>query len=247
MSKEAELSYLGSIGEAGRQHSFLKPFSDEHCGINLLSIGTIIALLPNPPARILDLGCGGGWTSVFFALRGYNVVGQDIAPDMIELAIENRMRNGLSPENLDFVCGDYEAIAAADEFDCAVFFDSLHHSDDEALAIRSAYAALKPSGILVTHEPGLGHSTNPLSIQAMQEFGVNERDMPPSLIVKRGLEAGFTGYRILPMPGDLFHIFYQRTYSKSILSKVTIKTLRRLWKLLFNPDRNNSSIVILRK
>lgn len=248
MAKDGERAYLAAIGEDGRRHSLLKPFSDPTCGTNLASIAVIMSLLPEPPARILDLGCGGAWTSVFYALRGYRVTGQDIAPDMIDLAIENRDRHDLSPDQLDFICGDYEALADADGgYDCAIFFDSLHHSDDEGKAIRSAFDALKPGGILLTHEPGEGHAMNPFSIAAIEQFGVNERDMPPELIVQRGLEAGFKSYRVLPMPADLFHIFYEARFPRRRFSKARLKIIRRLHDIIFKPNMKNGAIVLLQK
>lgn len=246
MSKESEIAYLAATGEAGRQHSLLKPFSDPFCGVNLASIGTIMTLLPPSPAKLLDLGCGGAWTSVFYALHGYKVTGQDIAPDMIELAIENRTRHGLTSEQLDFLCKDYESIEGTADYDCAVFFDSLHHADDERAAIHSAYAALKPGGILLTHEPGVGHSTNPHSIAAMEQYGVNERDMPPSLIVERGMQAGFSSFRVLPMPSELLHVLFEKRY-KRWFSLEGFYVMRRLFRMLYRPKMSASSIVILTK
>ncbi|HEY8047945.1 MAG TPA: class I SAM-dependent methyltransferase, partial [Ramlibacter sp.] len=99
MTKAAEQGYASKIGEGGRQHSLDKPFSDEGCGENLVGLGTIMQLLPAPPARVLDLGCGAGWTSTFLGMRGYHVTGQDIAPDMLALARENKRRYGVA--NLD--------------------------------------------------------------------------------------------------------------------------------------------------
>jgi ribosomal protein L11 methylase PrmA len=65
VSKLAEQNYLALTGDAGTVHNLGKPFTDSGCATNLASIGTIMALLPDPPARILDMGCGAGWTSVF--------------------------------------------------------------------------------------------------------------------------------------------------------------------------------------
>jgi len=244
MSKAAEQSYLEKIGADGWQHSREKPFSDEYCGINLAAIGTIISLLPPPPARLLDMGCGAGWTSVFFAKRGYEVVGQDISQDMIRLSEENRARNSL--ENLSFVQGDYEDLTFSREFDCVVFFDSLHHSDDELLAIGSAYRALKPGGVLLTHEPGEGHAANPASIEAMQLYGVNERDMPPELIIRRGEEVGFTQARTFPLQHDIQEIFYGDRPPR-LLSTAGYFLAKRLLELVFKPSLKASSIVIMVK
>lgn len=245
MSKEAEQSYLSMIGSAGWDHSLRKPFSDPLCGINLASIGSLISLMPPPPGRILDLGCGGGWTSVFYARFGFEVVGQDIARDMINLANENKRINGVG-ENLQFIQADYEALSFKNEFDCAVFFDCLHHADDELAAIQSAYDALKPGGLLITHEPGEGHSTASHSIEAMKLYGVNERDMPPSLIIRRGREVGFHSARIYPMQHELQTIFYGEPPPKMI-SPAGWRRVKNVLKLAFIPSEANSSIVVMQK
>jgi len=247
MPKDAERAYLANIGEDGAHHSLHKPFSDPYCGLELASIGFIMGLLPSPPAHILDMGCGGGWTSQFFARAGYTVTGQDIAPDMIALAQENARINGVA-DRTTFVCSDFENLDLDGQFDAAIFFDALHHADDEALAIRSAYRALKPGGMLVTHEPGEGHSTAPGSIEAMERYGVNERDMPPHLIMARGREAGFTGFRVLPMPHVLQDIFYTpRSYPNRRLSARRWRMTKRVLKLLFEPDLKQGAIVVLTK
>ena len=206
MTKSAEQAYIANIGEGGQQHALNKPWSDPGCGENLVGMGTIMQLFPAPPARLLDLGCGPGWTSTFLALRGYDVVGQDIAPDMLALARENKRRYAAA--SLEFVEGDYEQLPFENEFDGALFYDSLHHCDDEEAALRTVYRALKPGGVLITHEPGEGHSTNPASVRAMQLYGVNERDMPPWLIIKAARKAGFREWRVLSMPATLHQIYY---------------------------------------
>lgn len=247
MPKAGEQAYLANIGEGGRQHSLDKPFSDPDCGFNLASIGIIMGLMPPPPARVLDLGCGGGWTSIFLARRGYSVTGQDIASDMIALAQDNAIHHGLT-SCVDFLCSDFESLGMEKKFDCALFFDSLHHAEDEALAIQSAWRALRPGGILITHEPGEGHASDPASVEAMRLFGVTERDMPPHLIVRRGREAGFTHARVLPMPIHLFSIFYKdRGPRPPLFSKARYRMIRRAWRMLFRPDMTLGSIVILTK
>ena len=153
--KSGEIDYLKNIGPQGSKDAFDKPFSDATRPKNLVDIGVVMALLPQPPARILDLGCGTGWTSWFLAKSGYDVVGQDIAQDMIDLAVRNGERYGTS--SAKFVVSDYESAGYSEEFDAALFYDSLHHAEDERAAIRCAFRALKPGGALVTHEPGRGH------------------------------------------------------------------------------------------
>lgn len=245
MSKQAERDYLAKLGDAGAQHSLGKPFSNEDCGLTLSSIGTVMALMPPAPARVLDLGCGGGWTSIFFARRGYDVVGQDIAPDMIDLAQRNSEINGMQHKT-HFVLGDYETLDFSESFDCAVFFDSLHHAEDAQLAISSAYRALKPGGILITHEPGEGHSTAPWSVQAMKDFGVTERDMPPHLIADYAVAAGFGQMRVLPMQHDIHETFYGRKPPR-LFSRKGLRLATRVLSMLFKPSMRRGSIVVITK
>lgn len=201
MPKAGEITYLTMLGAEGRVHALNKPFSDGACWRYLMDMGAIMSLLPPPPARLLDLGAGTGWTSVFFAKRGYEVVGQDIAQDMVDLAEKNKERYGV--ENLRFVVGDYESLGFSSEFDCAVFYDSLHHAEDERRAIASIYRALKSGGVCVTLEPGEGHAQQPTSLEVVKKYGVTERDMPPHRIIAAGDAAGFREFAVFPRPIDL--------------------------------------------
>jgi SAM-dependent methyltransferase len=196
--KQGEIDYLKLIGEEGAVAAYDKPFSHFTCSKNLVDMGMIMALLPAPPARLLDLGCGTGWTSAFFARRGYRVTGQDIAPDMIAYAERNRAR--YEARDLEFVVSDYESLNFQEPFDCAVFYDSLHHAVDERSALQCVYRALRPGGVLITHEPGEGHSKSPDSLRAMQLYGVTEKDMPPWHIRDLAREIGFRSFESLPDP-----------------------------------------------
>jgi SAM-dependent methyltransferase len=194
MPKQGEIDYIDNIGPDGARHALNKPWSDAFCGGYLIDVGILLSVLPPPPARLLDVGAGTGWTSVFFAQRGYEVVGLDLAPAMIELANQNKQRAGLA--NLRFLVGDYEALADETAFDVVVFFDSLHHAVDEQAAIRGAYRVLKPGGVCATLEPGVGHAAGPQSHRAMELYDVTERDMPPSLIIRAGQAAGFQRFQV---------------------------------------------------
>ena len=196
--KQGEIDYMKNIGDEGAIDAFDKPFSHFTCSKNLVDLGIIMALMPSPPARVLDLGCGTGWTSAFFARRGYQVTGQDIAPDMIRYAERNRERYGAA--GLEFVLSDYESLNFSELFDCAVFYDSLHHATDEKSALEAVHRALRPGGVLITHEPGAGHSKNPDSLRAMELYGVTEKDMAPSHIRDLCQQIGYSRFEFLPDP-----------------------------------------------
>jgi SAM-dependent methyltransferase len=214
MAKQGEIDYLKNIGEAGVRHAVNKPFSDPDCDRFLMEIGLVLSLLPPPPGRLLDLGCGTGWTSVFFARRGYEVIGVDISSDMIDHAGRNPDARALP--NLRFQVSDYEDVRFSAEFDCAVFFDALHHAVDEKLAIARTYAALKPGGTCVASEPGKGHQDAEASREAVKKWNVTEKDMPPDRVIALAREAGFREFSVYPHPFDL-HQALRRCFDSNTL------------------------------
>jgi SAM-dependent methyltransferase len=202
MAKQGEIEYMNAIGDGGRNHVTGRPFTDYNCGQYLARIGQVMDFLPEPPARVLDLGCGSGWTSSFLAQRGYEVLGIDIAPDMIRAAEQSRDSKGLHA--LRFMVGDYESLDCSEEFDAVVFFDSLHHAENELDALRAAYHALRSGGTCVVSEPGVGHHKTPASQQAVQQFGVTEKEMPPFKIARMAKAIGFRGIRTYAHQGQIF-------------------------------------------
>ncbi len=246
MAKIGEKNYLKNLGKDGIQHSINKPFSDINCGEFLMGIGAVMSLLPPPPARILDLGCGTGWTSIFFAKAGYEVTGVDIAEDSIFYAREDKEKKKL--EKLDFLVSDYEDLQFNEEFDAAVFFDSLHHSEDEYLAVKMAYKSLKQNGVCITSEPGKGHSKQKTSINAMKKFNVTEKDMPPWKIIKLAKKAGFKRYKVFPHQFFLSKGIYNnliRTDKSIFLKPRFLRELAKYLKILFKRQKN--SIILLVK
>ena len=244
--KQSEIDYLQNIGEDGARGAFDKPFSHFTCSKNLIDLGLIMALLPQPPARLLDLGCGTGWTSAFFARRGYQVTWQDISSDMIRLAENNRQR--YEAVGLDFVVSDYESMAFSDSFDCAVFYDSLHHAVDERSALAGVYRALRPGGVLITHEPGAGHSKSPDSILAMQLYGVTEKDMPPSHLRELSRDIGFSDFKYLPDPTLAIIAVYGIDLSKQRqISRSWLRTIVRISRLLLGRTLQRGGVCILTK
>jgi len=179
-TKESEIGYVESMkrilsvsdDEITRELSG-KPWNDAHAARYFMDFAQILALLPRCPARILDLGVGPGWTSIFLGKCGYSVLGLDIAPDMIRIA------NANLPIGIDvtFLCHDYEFPVAQAPFDAVLIYDALHHAYNEGAVISTAHAALCKGGVLLTIEPGFGHSTSADSISVMQRFGTTEKDM----------------------------------------------------------------------
>jgi SAM-dependent methyltransferase len=199
MSKAAEIDYplqiarvLGVTPEAVETGLLDKPYGDDSRHSYLLDVAQILALLPRPPARLLDLGVGTGWTSRIFARCGYEVVALDISPHMIELARRAAGAHSRGKGQVRFFAHDYEAGLDFGSFDAAVIYDALHHAEDEAAVIANVHAALAPGGVFVTIEPGVGHSTTPNSIETMEKFGTTEKDMDFARQRQIMRAAGFT-------------------------------------------------------
>lgn len=224
MAKDDEIAYIGRLGDLGKKHALDKPWSDDGRGLYLQEMGAMISLLPNPPASILDIGAGSGWTSCFYALSGYQVTATDIAPKMVELAQANAARYEVP---LDVVTSDFESLPFENQFDVAIFYDCLHHADDEVLALQSAFRALKPGGICITLEPGSGHADSEVSMAAMEHLGVTERDMPPKQIIAVGKKVGFTTAQIFERPVQPIELSHAMWPRRKTLMKLAHRFISR--------------------
>ena len=84
-----------------------------------------------PPLRVVDLGCGDGTTAVPLALLGAEVVGIDIASNLVEAGNKRAAEAGLS--RLKFQEGDASNLQGVDD-----------HSFDLTLSVFGAMFAPKP-------------------------------------------------------------------------------------------------------
>jgi SAM-dependent methyltransferase len=192
MPTPGEFTYYERIGPGGRSHALNKPFSDDRRGAMLMEVGALCLLLPPPPARVLECGCGTGWLSYFLA---NDVVGQDANSTAIEMARANPMFQSLDKEP-EFIAGDFEELPFENGFDAVVFFDALHHSLDLRRALEQALRVLKTGGIVVASEPGTGHARR--SAEFAQAWDVTDRDVPPSLTGSLARAAGFSQVFVYP-------------------------------------------------
>jgi 2-polyprenyl-3-methyl-5-hydroxy-6-metoxy-1,4-benzoquinol methylase len=214
MAKANEIAYVEEVARLNgvpladfERYLLNKPFSDPRCHEYLMDVAQIMSFLPPAPAKVLDVGVGSGWTSELFAKAGYEVTGIDISPDMIALA---RRRNS----NARFFVSDYEVGQIAGRFEAAVIYDALHHAENEDLVIKNIFNALVPGGVLITIEPGRGHSTSGSSISAVQQYGTTEKDMPYKLQSRHMANAGFSTvrqyHRAISTPNSLLQFIYQQ-------------------------------------
>ncbi len=137
-----------------------------------------VALALPAGARILDVGCGSGWLSEYFARLGYDVTGTDISDELVAMAAE---RVAGIPYNVDhetplrcrFMVQDIEAGPLLEKFDAVICYDSLHHMEDERAVLRNFAAMLDHGGLLFIlegHKPPANSPTEAELCAVMRRY-----------------------------------------------------------------------------
>lgn len=212
--KHAAREYLGKLSDERQHHLRTKPFynlahkpakyknpgMDEDMHRHFCDFANIAVQLALPPgSRILDVGCGSGWLSEYFARLGYIVRGIDISPALIAMSRERveRVPYGVdheTPLHCTFEIHDIEVEPLAEKFDAIVCYDSLHHFPDEHSVIRNLAQMLPIGGqlfILEGKRPAEGSSSEKELFDVMREFQTLESPFDDeylrSLLDKNGL------------------------------------------------------------
>ncbi|MEQ9001660.1 MAG: class I SAM-dependent methyltransferase [Coleofasciculus sp. B1-GNL1-01] len=94
--------------------------------------------------RLLDLGCGAGENSVYFAQKGANCVAADYSAGMVDVALKLAAANGV---NIEGHTANAMALDFADNtFDIVYASNLLHHIPDPKIALQEMHRILKPGG-----------------------------------------------------------------------------------------------------
>ncbi len=107
-------------------------------------------LSPVAGRRILDLGCGAGETSVYFALQGASVDAVDVSPGMIQVAMKLAERFGVCPR---FQTCQAEKLPFPDDTFDLVFGNGVLHHVDILPALAEVKRVLRPGGRAAFVEP----------------------------------------------------------------------------------------------
>jgi len=105
--------------------------------------------------RLLDIGCGQGDTSVFFALRGAEVWAIDVADRMVEFTRELAAHHNVADRVHAEVCRVEDMKYPSDYFDI-VFADGVLHHLDLPQAVPNLVRVMKPGGCGFFLEPQRG-------------------------------------------------------------------------------------------
>jgi SAM-dependent methyltransferase len=108
----------------------------------------LLAQLPAPCTKVLEIGCGAGRLARAVAGRGGAVIGIDASPEMIRLA-RQRSRNDA---RIEFVCGDFSDHALPSEsYEGVLSAATLHHLPT-APALARMKSLVRPGGVLIVHD-----------------------------------------------------------------------------------------------
>jgi ubiquinone/menaquinone biosynthesis C-methylase UbiE len=101
--------------------------------------------------RLLDLGCGAGENSVYFARKGARCTATDYSPRMLEKALKLAAANGVQIEGRTMNAMEIEF--PTDTFDIVYAANVLHHVPDPLTTLREIHRVLKPGGKLCFWDP----------------------------------------------------------------------------------------------
>ncbi len=152
-----------------------------HIGLWPAEEALVLEYVPDD-ARLLDIGCGAGRTSVPLAEMGLQVVGIDLSSAMIELAGE--MAQACEVE-IDFLTMDAMDLQFEDaSFDVALFsYNGIELIPGRAGKVRvmnEVYRVLKPGGhfILCSHSPFALNEFAPLRLLTFLKFLLGQVGLP---------------------------------------------------------------------
>jgi 2-polyprenyl-3-methyl-5-hydroxy-6-metoxy-1,4-benzoquinol methylase len=212
--KRGAIDYPHRLTPSNRYHLYTKPFYnlankvsrwageglDEDTQRHFCDFANMAYLLALPAgASILDVGCGSGWLSEFFARLGYRMTGVDISPEMIRIAEErlSRLPFGVdqeSPLNYAFHAHDIEVAPLQTTFDAVVCYDSLHHFEDATAVLRNINAMLNRGGQLFIAEgeqPPEGSDEATELRQVMSEYETLEAPFSKEHLLRLLEQQGF--------------------------------------------------------
>jgi 2-polyprenyl-3-methyl-5-hydroxy-6-metoxy-1,4-benzoquinol methylase len=183
-------------------------------------------LRAQPPARVADLGCGIGWSSLSIA-RAYPMVtvdGIDLDDASIAQARKNAAASGLN-HRVNFTARSAADPAGSAEYDLVTAFETLHDMADPVGALRAMRTLIAPGGaVFIADERVAEEFTAPgddverfmYGWSALHCLPVGLVETPsagtgtvmrPSTLRRYATEAGFAGVEVLPIEHEFWRFY----------------------------------------
>ncbi len=185
-------------------------------------------LASSPPARVADIACGEGWSSLALA-RAYpsaQVVGIDLDAPSIETAQERARDAGLA-DRVEFRHADAASLADG-AFDAALIIEAVHDMANPVPVLEAVRRSLRPDGSLIVVDERVAEEfTAPgddverfmygWSITTCLPDGRSRQPsvatgtvMRPETLRRYAADAGYTSFEILPIENDFFRFYRLR-------------------------------------
>ncbi len=210
------------------QAAFNRPWFDQQLGDALKGVPEVDAVLARPGARLVDVGCGGGWSSIALAqaFPQAEVVGVDVDAPSIEMAQRHAEQAGVS-DRVSFQLADASGLGESAQYDAGFFFECVHDMPRPVEVLAGVHAAVKPDGVVVVMDEGVADEfTAPgdelerfmygFSMFVCLPDGMSSQPsvgtgtvMRRSTLEGYAAEAGFTGVDVLPIEDFSFFRFYR--------------------------------------
>jgi SAM-dependent methyltransferase len=178
--------------------------------------------------RVLDIGCGSGWSSVCIAqaFPEATVDGIDLNPGSVDAAQRLARAEGVA-DRVGFEIRDATTLSGAG-YDVATMFEMLHDLARPVEALRAAREALGPAGVvLVADEPVNDAYAGPADDDERRHYGwsllhclpasMTEPDsaatgtlMRPNTLRAYARDAGFASVEVLPVESVEFRLYLLR-------------------------------------
>jgi SAM-dependent methyltransferase len=182
-----------------------------------------------PPARVADIACGTGWSSLAMARAypGIEVDGFDLDPDAIAAAGRNAAAEGLA-DRVRFSVDDASDPGLSGRYDLVTVFEALHDMTRPVAALRAARALLHEGGsVVVGDELVEDEFTAPAPDLERYHYGWSVVDclpnamgdpdsaatgavMRPATLRRYALEAGFREVEVLPIETGFWLLYRLR-------------------------------------
>jgi 2-polyprenyl-3-methyl-5-hydroxy-6-metoxy-1,4-benzoquinol methylase len=186
-------------------------------------------LRDEPPARVADLACGPGWSSIAMA-QAYPLVsvdGFDLDPDVIAAARRNAAQAEVSGR-VTFAVTDASGPGWSGRYDLVTIFEALHDMARPVDTLRAARGMLTPSGsVIIADELVADEFTAPAPELERYHYGwsvvaclpgamgdphtaATGAVLRPATLRRYAEQAGFSGAEILPLETETWR-FYRLT------------------------------------
>ncbi len=132
------------------QAALNRPWFEQKLAGALRGVGDLDEVLRQPGARILDLGCGGGWSTIALAraYQGATVEGVDIDAASVEMARANAVSADLG-DRVAFRTADASSLTDSAPYDAAFAFECVHDMPRPVEVLAAARDAVREDGFVV--------------------------------------------------------------------------------------------------